>query len=93
MLKPAHLSAVAAGTLALTALFVVDPAAAASSLKVSASHARPCLQYGQRSEKCRAYSHRYVAPQDELFPDYGYYRYRFEPPEGTNGPYLGIPAL
>jgi hypothetical protein len=91
MLKRAHLGAVASGTLALTAFFVVAPADAASSLKIHASaHARACAQLGQRTEKCRAYAHRNVSPPDELlFPYSGSYRYRYEPPESANGPYLG----
>ena len=86
------LGAVTAGTLALTALFA-GPAGAASPLAVQvAAHSHACLSYSQRTGKCRAYAYRDVRPREEtiIVPDAAYHRYHFEPPEGTNGPYLGF---
>jgi hypothetical protein len=94
--------AVAAATLAITALFVAGPAAAAAKYVASSgnyyasAHLHSCWQYSSRSEHwvdvCRTYSYRYDYPRTEpIHPGYGKvpYPYRYEPPINSNGPYAG----
>ena len=91
--------AVAAATLAIAALFVAGPAAAAAKSSgnyYASAHPHSCWQYSSRSEHwvnvCPTYSYRYVYPRYEpIHPGYGKlpYPYRFEPPINGNGPYTG----
>jgi hypothetical protein len=92
MSRHSHHRPIAAGAVAVAALLALHPASAASSIAIqTAAHTRGCL-HSQASENCRSYPHRHIiTPQDDFWrPGIGYYyRYRFEPPEGNNGPYYG----
>jgi hypothetical protein len=91
--------AVAAATLAIAALFVAGPAAAAAKSSgnyYASAHPHSCWHYSSQSEHwinvCRTYSYRYDYPRTEpIYPGYGKvpYPYRYEPPLNSNGPYTG----
>ena len=95
MLKHKGLGVVAAGTLAVAALFAVGQAGAAPShTHYTAAHSRSCWRYSNPTEHwvnvCRTYSYRYVYPRSEpVYPYNGYNSYRYQPPVSTNGPYYG----
>jgi hypothetical protein len=95
MSKSERLGWVAAGTLAIAALFAAGPAAAAPSYNHYApDHLRSCWHYSYRVEHwvnfCRTYSYRSVDPRYELvYPNHRYYPYHYQPPYGANGPYYG----
>ena len=97
-----HPSAAVAAMLALAALFVAGPAAAAARYVASSgnyyapAHPHGCWHYSSRSQHwvnvCRSYSYQNVYPRLEpIYPGYGRlpYPYRYEPPLNSNGPYTG----
>jgi hypothetical protein len=102
MLKHQPLCAMTAAALAIATLFAAGPAAAAARYAgpahtyAVAAHPSSCWRYSDRVGHwvnfCRTYSYRHDHPQYQLvYPGYGRmpYPYRFEPPIGSNGPYIG----
>ena len=101
MLENRRLGAMAAGTLAVAALFTAGPAAAAAAGYGSPSHhyqasvyPRPCRRFENAMQHwvnvCRTYSYRYADPRHvQVYPHYYPYRYRYQPPVTDGGPYYG----
>lgn len=96
MRKQSGLRALAVGAVTAAAVFAIDPATAATAHRYAGpKHVGTCWQYNHRLDRwinscrTRSYSYQYVVPRSEPVYPYGSYPFRYEPPAGVNGPYLG----